>query len=341
VLKAVIAMYILHAEPVSSRLVARRAGLGLSAATIRNVMADLEEQGYLAQPHTSAGRVPTGTAYHLFIESMMQGRTIPVKERRYVVESLRSADADELVTVASHLLSELSSQVSIVVTPTRGDTALKAVDFIPLSGRKVLCVVVSTAGFVDNRVISTDQPLSREKLVEAANYLNANCAGLTLREIRDRLVAKMAEERGEMDRLLALTVELAGQGLSFEAGGEVLVDGATAVLQQPELADIARVRRLFETFADRARLVRILNQCMAGEGVRVWIGEDSEVTSALGFSLVATNYGLDERPLGSLGVFGPSRMEYDRVIPLVSFLGESLSRALAGHLGTAPTGLRS
>lgn len=333
----------LNAEPVSSRLVAKRGGLGLSAATIRNVMADLEEWGYLAQPHTSAGRVPTGAAYHLFVESLMDERRLPARDRRYIQNNLESTPAggEQLMSVTSHLLSELSRQVGIVVTPAIGDTVLKAVDFVPLSGRKVLCVAVSTAGFVDTKVIETDQPLTREKLVEISNYLNANFGGLTLREIRDRLVALMNEERAQVDRLLALTIDLARRGLDFDQQAGVLVDGAATVLSHPELADVGRVRRLFETFADKARLVRILNQCMSGGGVRVVIGDDSDLTSELDFSLVATSYGIDEQPLGTLGIFGPSRMEYQKVIPLVNYLGEALSRALAGELGRGERSLRS
>src|SRR6185295_15289736 len=157
ILKDVILTYILSAEPVSSRSVAKHGKLGLSAASIRNVMADLEEWGYLMQPHTSAGRVPTSAAYHLFIGSMMEARAVPARERRYIQESLKAGGADELMGSASHLLSELSSQVGIVVTPAMGETVLRAVDFIPVSGRKVLCVVVSSSGFIDNKVIETEE----------------------------------------------------------------------------------------------------------------------------------------------------------------------------------------
>ena len=343
ILKAVIATYILSAEPVSSRLVAKRGGLGLSAATIRNAMADLEEWGYLAQPHTSAGRVPTSEAYHLFIESLMGERRLSARARRHIDAHLTSspADVEGMMQMASHLLSDLSQQVGIVVTPVVGDTVLKAIDFIPLSGRKVLSVVVSAAGFIDNKVIETDHPLTREKLLEISNYLNQNFAGMTLREIRDRLVAMMSEERAQMDRLLALTIELASQGFDVGDQAGVVVDGTSTILSQPELGDIQRVRRLFETFADRARLVRMLNQCMSGTGLRVVIGKESDLTSELDFSYVATTYGIGDQPLGTLGIFGPSRMAYEKVIPLVDYLGETLSRVLASGLGGADQVIRS
>jgi heat-inducible transcriptional repressor len=200
---------------------------------------------------------------------------------------------------------------------------------VPLSGRKVLCVVVSANGFVDNKVIETQEELPREELVRIGNYLTENFAGLTLREIRARLLKLMAEERAQLDRLLARSIELARAGLDLDQAQEVLLEGTREVLNQPELADIGRVRRLFETFADKARLVAMLSQCLRGSGVRVLIGEDHALTSELDFSLVAAPYGMGERPLGALGIFGPSRMEYERVIPLVHYLGERLSRALA------------
>ena len=337
ILRDVILTYILSAEPVSSRSVAKQGRSGLSAATIRNVMADLEESGYLQQPHTSAGRVPTRAAYHLFIESLMQTQRISARERRYIDENLKGApgDAEHLMGITTHLLSELSNQVGLVVTPQLGDTVLRTVDFVPIDGRRVLCVVVSGDGFVDNQVIETEEEVSREDLQRSANYLTENFSGLTLREIRDRLLRLMAEERAQMDRLLALAIDLARSGLDIDEAPEVLLDGTSVLLAQPELTDIQRVRRLFETFADKARLVRMLNQCIQGQGVRVLIGDDSVLTSELDFSLVATGYGVGARTLGTLGIFGPSRMEYQKVIPLVHYLGATLSRALAAGRGDA------
>jgi heat-inducible transcriptional repressor len=338
ILRDVIATYILSAEPVSSRSVAKQGRLGLSAATIRNVMADLEEWGYLIQPHTSAGRVPTPAAYHMFIESMMQARKLPARDRRYIEDHLTStsADADQLIGIASHLLSELSQQVSIVVAPAMGDTVLKTVEFVPVADRKVLCVVVSQAGFVDNRVIETEEEIPRDELTRISNYLTESYAGHTLREIRDRLLRQMTEERLQVDRLLARTIELAREGLVRDSQPEVLVDGASALLARPELADIQRVRRMFEAFTDKARLVRMLNDCIQSGGVRVLIGADSDLTSELDFSLVASSYRVGEQPLGTLGIFGPSRMEYHKIIPLVHYLGHALSRALSDAFAGAP-----
>lgn len=329
ILRDVISMYILTGEPVGSRTVAKIERHGLSAASIRNVMADLEELGYLSHPHTSAGRVPTRAGYHLFIQSLMESRTLPARERRYIAETLRSApsDPERLVTITSHLLAELSNQASVVLAPAIGDTVLRRVEFLPLSERRVLCVVVSSSGFVDSKAIPTERALQRDELVRISNYLTENFAGLTLRQVRDRLLTMMAEERAQMDGLLSLAVALASRGLG-EHTPDVLVDGATALLGKPEMGSIERARRMLDTFADKARLVEMLNLCMQGSGLRVFIGEDSDLTSELDFSLVATTYGAKDHVLGSLGILGPSRMEYARIIPLVHYLGETLSEAL-------------
>jgi heat-inducible transcriptional repressor len=327
ILRDSIVLYILSGEPVSSRSLAKQGRHGLSAASIRNTLADLEDLGYLTHPHTSAGRTPTRTGYHLFIEGLMDRPGLPAEERRYIDDRLRG-DADEMMNEASHLLTELSQQVGIVVTPALADTVLRTIDFVPISGTRVLSVIVSASGFADHKVIDTERPLPREELVRISNYLNENFAGKTLSEIRGRLLTLMAEERAQVDRLLSTTLDVARRGFDTPAGPEVLVDGTSNVLAQPELGDVQRVRRLIETFADKARLVSMLNQVVEGKGVRVVIGEESALTSELDFSLVATRYGVGDRALGTLAIFGPSRMEYQRIVPLVHYLGETLSRAL-------------
>lgn len=331
ILRDVVYTFIVHGEPVSSRTVAKHERHSLSSATIRNVMADLVEVGLLHQPHTSAGRVPTAAGYHYYIRDLMRQRRVPAKERRYIEATLSqvAGGAAERIEAASHLLSELSQRVGIVMVPAIGSTVLRRIDFVPLTGRKVLCVVVSSSGFVDNKIVELEEPATREDLVRASNYVNESFAGSSLQQIRDRLLALMDDERALMDGLLRLVIALAGQ--SFERGElpDVRVEGTTGLLAQPELADIDRVRRLFEAFQDKARLVGLLNQCLEGPGVRAWIGDDTDLTSELDFSLVASPYRAGDRVVGSLGIMGPSRMEYERVIPLVEFLAATLSEALA------------
>ena len=331
ILRDIIETHIASGEPVSSRSVAKGSRHGLSAATVRNVMADLEDGGFLLQPHTSAGRVPTPAAYHLFIGSLMPARAVSSRDQRTIDGRLKGvpADADQLMAITGHLLSELSDQVGIVLTPEIGETVLRAVDFVQMSGQRVLCIVVASGGVVESKVVEVDEAVSREDLISISNYLTENYAGQTLRQIRDHLVTLMQEERVQFDRMLKLTIALAGRGLAGDRGPEVLVDGTASLLSKPEVADLAGMRRMLEAFGDKARLVQLLNRCMIGRGMRVFIGEDSELTSQLKLSVVATTYGPADRPLGSLGIVGPPRMEYPRIVPLVHYLGRALSEALA------------
>lgn len=330
ILRDIIQTHTISGEPVSSRAVSKHMQHRLSAASIRNVMADLEELGFLEQPHTSAGRVPTATAYRLYVESLMQTCYLSAQDRRYIAERLEDAHGgDTLMAVVTHLLSKLSRQVGVVLTPKVGSTVLKSVDFVPVEGRKVLCVIVSTGGFIDHVLIETEEEIARRDLVRISNYLTEDFAGLELREIRDRLLRTMAEDRAHVDRWLAQAIDLARRIVQETQDPEVLVEGTATLLDQPELRSVESVRRVLDTFADKARLVGMLSSCLEGEGVRVYIGEDNEVTSELDFSLVATSYGIGSRSLGSLGILGPARMEYPRIVPLVRYLGETLSMALA------------
>jgi len=337
ILKDVIHTYILSGEPVSSRAVAKHARHGVSAATIRNVMADLEDLGLLEQPHSSAGRVPSRAGYHLYIQALMEARELPELERRRIDGDLQAgaAHAERLIGTSAQLLSELSGQIGILVTPAFAETVLEAVDFVPLSGRRVLCVVVSESGFVENKLLQVEEEIPREELVRIGNYLTANFRGQTLRAIRERLISLMREERAQVDRLLARAIRLANQGLASRGERDLVVEGTAHLVGRGELSDVERVRRLLDTFAERQHLVALLNQCLDGTGVRVVIGEDSELTSDLGRSLVARPFGADGQARGSLGILGPARMPYDRIIPLVDYLGESLSRALVDN---APRG---
>lgn len=329
ILRDVIGTFIATGEPVSSRSVAKHRQHGVSSATIRNVMADLEDLGLLTQPHTSAGRMPTEDGYHFYIDSLMPSRRVSSRDRAFIDAELDAGgEGDRLMTAASQLLSQLSNQIGIVLTPSIGETELKSISFVPLSGRKVLCIVVSSSGFIDNKLIETSTELPAEELLRISNYVTESFAGLTVRQIRDKLIALMAQERARVDQLLATAIELSRNALDLEDDQELVVEGTNSVLSLPELADLGRVQRLLDTFAERAGLVQLLNQLMSGQGVRVLIGEDSDLTAELDFSLVATTYGVAGKPLGTLGVFGPTRMPYQRMIPLVNYFGERLSKAL-------------
>lgn len=330
ILRDVVRTYLLSGEPVSSRTVARQSDLGVSAATIRNAMADLEELGFLDQPHASAGRVPSASGLHLYIDTLMESQGVSDEDRSRIEGELSgsSPGARQLVDTTTQLLSRLSGQVGVVLTPAFGDTVLDAVDFVPLSGQRVLCVIVSQSGFVEHKLIESDEPLSRDELVRVSNYLTETFRGMTLRAIREALLSRMSEDRAQVDRLLGRAIVLAARGLDADGSRDVRVEGTSALLAGADGAELERVRRLLETFSERRRLVDLLSLCLEGNGVRVVIGEDSDVTSDLGLTLVARPYGRDASARGTLGILGPARMPYDRIIPLVDFLGEALSRAL-------------
>lgn len=318
--------------PVSSRSVARLAEHGLSPASIRNVMADLEDSGFLSQPHISAGRVPTTAGYHYYIDTLMPTHQLSEEKRRYIQENLAEVltDVEELMGVVTHLLSELTHQIGLVLAPTIGETRIKGIHFMKLSGRRAICVLESEGGLLEHRIVQTTQLMSPEDLLRISNYLTDHLSGLSLKKIRDRLLSLMADDRAQLNDLLESAVSLAQQALGTEEEPELLFEGTETVLTQPELSDIVRVRKLLETFTDRAELVRMLDQLIKGGGTRVIIGEDSDLTSDLDFSLVATTYGSTDRVLGALGIFGPSRMEYEKVVPLVDFLGRKVSETLIG-----------
>lgn len=330
ILKDIIHTYVASGEPVSSRTVSKHEH-GLSAASIRNVMADLEDMGLLRQPHASAGRVPTEQAYRFYVESLMRARRLSTKDKRYIDQRLENAEgAEELIAKVGRLLSELSHQAGVVLAPAVDEVVLRSADFVPLSGERVLCVLVSEGGFVDNVVIDSEVEMTREDLLRFSNYVTEHFAGLRLREIHRRLLETMAEERQGVNHWLTRAMSFAERALSGADERQVVVEGATSLLDRPELSDLDRVRRMLDTLADRARLANMLSRCLESDGgVRVFMGEDSEVTQALEFSLVAAPYGRPDSPLGSLGVLGPSRMEYPRMIPLVRYLGRTLSRVLA------------
>lgn len=337
ILKDIIHTYVTYGEPVSSRTVSKHIQHGLSAASIRNVMADLEELGFLRQPHTSAGRVPTEAAYRLYIENLMTTQQISARDKRYIDEQLAGASGqgENLMSRASHLLSELSNQVGVVLTPALEEIVVKALHFVPLGGHKILCVLVSDNNFIENVVVDWSEELSPEDLMRMSSYVSQTFGGQRLPDIRDRLLHHLAEDRRGLDQLLKSAVALTQQAVRGPVlPPQLLVEGASALIGQPELQDLDRVRRMLDLFADKTRLARILSQCLAlGGGLRVVLGRDSDVTLELDFSLVATTYHNGEKQLGSLGVLGPSRMEYPRILPLVRYLGDKVSRELAERSG--------
>jgi heat-inducible transcriptional repressor len=332
-LRALIARYIAEGQPVGSRTLAKASGLDVSPATIRNIMSDLEEFGLVAAPHTSAGRVPTSQGYRVFVDSLLEVK--PLDEP--AVDKLRrelptDAPAPDLLSSATSLLSEMTHFVGVVSTPKREEFAFRHIDFVPLDAARLLVILVFTDGAVQNRVIATQRAYAPSELEQIANYLNANYAGMRIDEIRARLLREMQDESARLNRLLSAAVEVAQQAFQGSAASDMLVAGHTNLMGKQDATDVDRLRELFEAFQRKRDLLQLLERCSRAEGVRLFIGEESGFAALDKFSLVTAPYGVGGRVLGVLGVIGPTRMAYERVIPVVQATAGIISGALKrGH----------
>jgi heat-inducible transcriptional repressor len=334
-LRALIGRYIRDGQPVGSQTLARHAGLDVSPATIRNILADLEEIGLLAAPHTSAGRVPTARGLRVFVDSLIEWRPPAERQIQLIHEGLAAhASTQEVLREASSRLSDISRFVGLVTVPRRDRFAFRHIDFVRLDERRVLAILVFTDGEVQNRAVEVPRALSAGELEWIANYLNQNYAGLGLAEIRERLVAELDDERREVDKRMAATVALAQATLQPADDEDMLVSGQTKLMGGTQgLADIERLRELFEAFQRKHELLQVLEGCLRADGVRLFIGEESGVTSMEQCTLIAAPYASGGRVLGVLGVIGPTRMDYDRVITSVQATAQALSRTMAERAG--------
>jgi len=327
-LRTLIARHIRDGEPVGSQTLARHAGLDVSAATIRNILSDLEEVGLLSAPHASAGRVPTARGYRVFVDSLLQ--LSPLDEGEF--ERLRGSLAtgvgtQSLLGSASELVSAMTRFVGVVSVPGREQFAFRQIDFVPLDGQRVMAIVVFADNEVQNRIVQTRRTYDAAELERVANYLNAHFAGQPLATIRATLLRELRNARSEMEGLLRATTEIASQVL-VPGGDDMVVAGQARLLGLQDLSDLDRLRELFEAFTEKREILQLLERTVKAQGVRVFFGEETGVAPLAGMSLVTAPYGADGRVLGVLGVIGPARMAYDRVIPVVQATAEVLGAAL-------------
>ena len=327
-LRTLVSRHIRDGEPVGSQTLARHAGLDLSPATIRNILASLEDAGLLAAPHTSAGRVPTAQGYRLFVDSLLQQRPLPDEEvARLRSELPAGAGTQAMLGSTSELLSAMTHFVGMVSVPKRETFAFRQIEFVALDPHRVLAILVFADGEVQNRVVQVRRAFDPAELEQAARYLNAHFAGQPLATIRASLLRELRHARSEMERLLASSLELAEQ--AFAPGPEdMLVAGQTRLMGLQDLSDLERLRALFEAFAEKRELLQLLERTAKAPGMRVFIGEETGIAPLEGMSLVTAPYGRDGRVLGVLGVIGPSRMAYERVIPVVEATAAILGAAL-------------
>lgn len=327
ILEAIIEDYIGTAEPVGSRAISRRHGFSLSPATIRNVMADLEELGFLASPHTSAGRIPTDKAFRFYVDSLLAVRSIDREQEELIQKQYRlyGKDVGEILKETSRILSSLSHYMGVVATPRFTTTIFRHIEFIKLGGRRILAILVSKSGIVQNKIIESGEDLDSEDLVRMSNYLNDLLKGLSIAELRSRILREMEDEKVRYDEMLANALKLSEQTLG-ENGTEVFIEGQVNILDQPEFADVAKMKEIFRTFEEKGQLVSLLDRCMESEGVHIFIGSENYMSQMANMSVITAPYMSGNRTVGVLGVIGPTRMGYDRVIPIVDYTARLLSK---------------
>jgi heat-inducible transcriptional repressor len=332
-LKTLVECHIRDGQPVGSRTLQEEAGLPVSAATIRNVMSDLEDKGYLLSPHTSAGRVPTAAGYRLFVDSLLQVKPLDSEAiSRMRAELNPDKSTTELVQSASTLLSSITAQAGLVTVPRQEAHQLRQVEFLPLSGDRVLVILVINEREVQNRIIHTQRPFTEAQLKAAAAMVNQRFAGRPLHQVKEQILREMQEARSHIDNYLQASLDLASQALESEqAGGEdCMVVGESRLLGNATPEELQQLRGLFDVFEQKKDLLHLLERCTRAEGVQIFIGEEAGYKVFGNYSVITAPYNDGDRILGVLGVIGPTRMAYERVIPIVDVTARVLSSALAG-----------
>jgi heat-inducible transcriptional repressor len=327
-LKTLVERYIADGQPVGSRTLSRYSGLDLSPATIRNVMADLEELGLIASPHTSAGRVPTPRGYRLFVDTMVTVRPLELEQTERLQGQLHADEPQRVLTQAANLLSNLSQFAGVVMTPRRS-ASFHQVEFLKLSDRRVLLIIVTPEGDVQNRILHMDRDYGSSELIEASNFINQHFVGLEFSTILDRLKHDLLSLRDDITRLLHRAVA-AGTEAAAEQAEKLMISGERNLVAVHELSDnMDRLRQLFGLFEQRSGLVQLLDASSHADGVQIFIGGESQLVPMDELSVVVAPYGADGKIVGTLGVIGPTRMAYERVIPIVDITAKLVSSALS------------
>jgi heat-inducible transcriptional repressor len=335
-LRVLIESYIREGQPVGSRSLSRDSGLNLSAATVRNVMADLEEYGFVTSPHTSAGRIPTDKGYRFFVDTLLRQRQPAsidnvIDELNRRLEQEVDRDPKALVAVASQVLSSLTHLAGVVTIPRQPHQALSQIEYLPLSDNRVLAVMVVNGRDVQNRIVQLERYYSAEELRRAANYLNQQFAGKELTQVRTDIVAELAQTGDALNQLMRDAIKVAQQmvGEVVRPGeAEYVIAGETNLMEFAELSNVDKLRRLFDAFTSKRDILHLLDQSLTAEGVQIFIGQESGYQILDSCSLVTSPYALDNETVGVLGVIGPTRMAYDRVIPIVDVTARLLGSAL-------------
>ncbi|KAF3998612.1 heat-inducible transcriptional repressor HrcA [Glaciimonas immobilis] len=328
-LKALVERYIADGQPVGSRALSKISGLELSPATIRNIMADLEAMGFVASPHTSAGRVPTPRGYRVFVDTLLTVQPIDEGALESRMQSrLQSNSPQKIIANAAQVLSSLSQFAGVVLTPRR-ESIFQQIEFLRLSEKRILLVIVSPGGDVQNRLLLTDVDYTPSQLIQAANFINQNYGGHSIDDVRLRLQTEVHKLRDDMNRLMLAAVELGSEAMTDDADG-VVISGERNLLSVTDLSsNMTSLRKLFEMFEQKTTLMRLLDISGKATGVQIFIGGESQLVPMEEMSVVTAPYEVNGKIVGTLGVIGPTRMAYQRVIPIVDITAKLLSNALS------------
>ena len=333
VIKSLVETYIIQGQPVGSRTLSKLPSLAISSATVRNVMADLEDLGLITAPHTSAGRIPTAQGYRIFVDGMVRSSTLTHQAIAQLTERFeRETDPDTLIAHASDVLSDLTQFAGVVVSPSQSVTRFRQIEFMPLGDSRLLAILITQDGRVQNRVLPVKQNFTESELVEAANFFNHRYKGSTLEQVRRQLVEDMKKDNDEMHRINQAAMQAASQVIREEdssATGDVVLSGEQRLLDVPDLCQIETLQKLFDAFKTKRDLLDLLDRSMKAEGVSVFIGEESGYSALGECSVIASPYEVEGKIIGTLGVIGPTRMAYDEVISVVDITAKLLSQSLS------------
>jgi len=331
ILEAVIQDYIQTAEPIGSRALGRRHGLDISPATIRNVMADLEDMGLLFQPYTSAGRIPTERGLRFYVDSILEVRDIPHHQQEAIEQEFSglTPEAERVIKHTSKVLSSVSRHIGVVLAPSFSRLTIKHIQFVRLSERLILAILVSTSGLIQNRIVQVEEDLVQEDLDRYNRYLNDVLEGLSIAEIKVKIFEEMRQEKNKFDRMLSQALSLSHKVFTDESvNDDVYIAGQVNLLDAPEFSGVEAMKSIFLAFEDKSILVKLLDSTLIASGVQIFIGSENELAEMAGCTLIASRYTRGSRPLGTLGVIGPTRLNYSQIIPVVDFTAKLVSQIL-------------
>lgn len=334
ILRELISLYCITGEPVGSRTLSKKAKMELSPASIRNVLSDLEAMGYITQPHTSAGRIPTDKGYRFFVNNLLKNHELNPGQKEWIENMIQpsSGDFEKILLLTTELLSSLSHHIALAVAPNLDRMILQNIDFIRVSDQRILAITITKGGVVSNKIIELEENFTQEELTEIGNYIKTEFCGRTLPAIRNQIIALMKQEQVQYDTLMKKAVFLSRKTLAPMESEQLFINGASQIVNYPEFFDISKTRELLEALEEKSKILRLLTECIEGEGTHVFIGSENKDPELKGVTLISSPYKYGDQSVGTVGILGPTRMEYGRIIPLVDHIAKVVSNILTrGH----------